>query len=447
MARNLTPGHLILLASPAYLRDKPPIRHPGDLGGFDGIRIRSPQTGRVRSWPLRRRNGEEAPIELRERMTMSDPEATCEVAAMGLGITLVCMQHAYAYLESGALVRVLPDWYVDAGNTSLYYAANKLLPAKTGSSSTSSSTTSAARTWPGASPPSQPASASHPSLRQPGKGLAPASPENGSLTLPIGTLVLENAADELGRCLPHGPGTTWKPCSDPAHGVQHARVLGVSLPSRPLLLKLGLLSLPWALCAGLHAVGLGVWLALALGWFASLAMLFLLLRDPRQAVANASPQADAASPAWSAAQRALADETAQLDGHARQIDELLHSAIRQLSDSFHGLAERIDTQRGLSHSLIERYDGRGQVDEGINFQDFVRTTQQTLSLFVEATLETSRTSQQLVERMDQVRLKITEILQSTQDMDAIAKQTNLLALNAAIEAARAGERRLRRGRR
>ncbi|MNZ73887.1 Methyl-accepting chemotaxis protein 2 [compost metagenome] len=41
--------------------------------------------------------------------------------------------------------------------------------------------------------------------------------------------------------------------------------------------------------------------------------------------------------------------------------------------------------------------------------------------------------------MDKVTLKIGEILQSTQDMDAIAKQTNLLALNAAIEAARAGE--------
>ncbi|MCY1445098.1 hypothetical protein D9M71_616010 [compost metagenome] len=50
---------------------------------------------------------------------------------MGLGITLVSMQHALPYLEAGTLQRVLPDWYVDAGNTTLYYAAQKLLPAKT----------------------------------------------------------------------------------------------------------------------------------------------------------------------------------------------------------------------------------------------------------------------------------------------------------------------------
>ena len=245
VARNLTPGHLILLASPAYLRDKPPIRHPGDLGGFDGIRIRSPQTGRVRSWPLRRRNGEEAPIELRERMTMSDPEATCEVAAMGLGITLVCMQHAYAYLESGALVRVLPDWYVDAGNTSLYYAANKLLPAKTGSSSTSSSTTSAARTWPGASPPSQPASASHPSLRQPGKALAPASPEKRQFDI---TDWDSSFRKRRRRAWKVSSARSRDPPGSPAP-IRHMECsmresLGVSLPSRPLLLKLGLLSYP-----------------------------------------------------------------------------------------------------------------------------------------------------------------------------------------------------------
>ncbi|OUL98249.1 hypothetical protein A8M77_32445 [Variovorax sp. JS1663] len=32
---------------------------------------------------------------------------------------------------SGALVRLLPGWYADAGAISLYYASRTLLPAKT----------------------------------------------------------------------------------------------------------------------------------------------------------------------------------------------------------------------------------------------------------------------------------------------------------------------------
>ncbi|MBO3278058.1 LysR family transcriptional regulator [Pseudomonas schmalbachii] len=131
VARKLSPAHLVLLASPTYLQNRPAIRIPADLAELDGIRIRSPQTGRIRTWPLTNREKTEAPIELRERMIMSDPEAACRVAEMGLGITLVSMQHALPYLESGSLQRVLPDWYVDAGNTTLYYAAQKLLPAKT----------------------------------------------------------------------------------------------------------------------------------------------------------------------------------------------------------------------------------------------------------------------------------------------------------------------------
>ncbi|MCY1485764.1 HTH-type transcriptional regulator DmlR [compost metagenome] len=131
VARKLSPAHLVLLAAPAYLQDKPVITSPADLAEFDGIRIRSPQTGRIRTWPLSNRQKAQAPIDLRERMIMSDPEAACRAAEMGLGITLVSMQHALPYLESGTLRRVLPDWYVDAGNTALYYAAQKLLPAKT----------------------------------------------------------------------------------------------------------------------------------------------------------------------------------------------------------------------------------------------------------------------------------------------------------------------------
>ena len=51
----------------------------------------------------------------------------------------------------------------------------------------------------------------------------------------------------------------------------------------------------------------------------------------------------------------------------------------------------------------------------------------------------SKVGLELVEKMDVVSAKVSEILDVLVDIDGIAKQTNLLALNAAIEAARAGE--------
>jgi DNA-binding transcriptional LysR family regulator len=41
------------------------------------------------------------------------------------------MPFASGFLENGKLQRVLPDWYVDDGNISIYYAEHKLLPGKT----------------------------------------------------------------------------------------------------------------------------------------------------------------------------------------------------------------------------------------------------------------------------------------------------------------------------
>ncbi|MDF3935771.1 methyl-accepting chemotaxis protein [Pseudomonas citronellolis] len=213
-----------------------------------------------------------------------------------------------------------------------------------------------------------------------------------------------------------------------------------SASARPLPLSLALLSTPWLVAAALAWLGLAPWLALGLGWLACLGLGAWLLATPAAAGAAQSASLEGHDqPRWSGLQDATQRHLDAIGGHAEQVDGILQQAITRLTDSFHGLAERIDTQRGLSHSLIERYDGRGRVDDAINFQEFIHATQTTLGLFVEATLETSRTSQLLAERMQRVTDKISEILQSTQDMDAIAKQTNLLALNAAIEAARAGE--------
>ncbi|MFL6719135.1 MAG: LysR family transcriptional regulator [Burkholderiaceae bacterium] len=131
VARDLGPAHRVLVASPQYLRQRPPIATPAELAQCDGILVRSPQTGRVRAWPLRNPAGQQVPIQLRQHITMSDAEAVCRIAEMGLGIGLVSMPHAVPYLESGRLLRVLPDWYVDGGMLALYFRAQNLLPAKT----------------------------------------------------------------------------------------------------------------------------------------------------------------------------------------------------------------------------------------------------------------------------------------------------------------------------
>ncbi|WP_175653670.1 LysR family transcriptional regulator [Pseudomonas sp. Marseille-P9899] len=131
VARKLAPAHRVLVASADYLDKCGAVREPDDLDKADGILIRSPQTGRVRSWPLTSRSQDHSPLTLRPRMTMTDSEAACAAAEQGLGIALVSMPFAVPYLQRGSLLRVLPDWYVDDGNISLYYAQHKLLPGKT----------------------------------------------------------------------------------------------------------------------------------------------------------------------------------------------------------------------------------------------------------------------------------------------------------------------------
>lgn len=135
VARELAPAHMILVAAKDYLAERQPITHPEQLKEHAGIYVRSPQTGRIRPWALvnakAARNKEQLSINMPIRMTMSDPAASLEAAEQGLGIAIVAMSIALPYLSSHRLIRVLPDWYADAGVLSLYFSTQKLLPAKT----------------------------------------------------------------------------------------------------------------------------------------------------------------------------------------------------------------------------------------------------------------------------------------------------------------------------
>ncbi len=130
VARELARVHVVPVASPSYLAQIARPKKPADLQKHEGIVMRSALSGRLRAWSLRNRAGEEISVEMQPRLILTDPEAICRCAVMGLGVAFVAMPHALPHLKSGTLVRLLPEWHADAGPLSLYFASTKLLPAK-----------------------------------------------------------------------------------------------------------------------------------------------------------------------------------------------------------------------------------------------------------------------------------------------------------------------------
>ncbi|TFW20622.1 LysR family transcriptional regulator [Duganella callida] len=131
VARELARIKIIAVATPGYLRGRRLPRQPADLRDFDGIVMRSAITGRLRHMALRNGAGQEQLTELTPRMTMTEPDGMVQMVLMGMGVALLAVPNVLQYLESGQLVRILPDWADDAGAISLYFASHKLLPAKT----------------------------------------------------------------------------------------------------------------------------------------------------------------------------------------------------------------------------------------------------------------------------------------------------------------------------
>ena len=131
VARELMPVHGVAVASPAYLEGREAPATPADLAAFDAIVMRSPQSGRVKPWEMRNRRGDAMPAEPRARVVLNDPDGICGSALLGMGVALLATTDLESHLETGALRRVLPDWYVDIGVISLYFTSQKLMPAKT----------------------------------------------------------------------------------------------------------------------------------------------------------------------------------------------------------------------------------------------------------------------------------------------------------------------------
>src|SRR5580700_6455194 len=131
ISRTLAPVHVVAVASPAYMSGRTPPADPSELAAYDGIVMRSLRTGRIRHWMLRNARGIEVAGTLTETIVVNDPTAMREATRLGLGVSLIALFDVLPALERGDLIRLLPNWYADAGAISLYYASRTLISAKT----------------------------------------------------------------------------------------------------------------------------------------------------------------------------------------------------------------------------------------------------------------------------------------------------------------------------
>ena len=131
VSRALAPVHVVAVASPAYMAGRTPPADPSELAAYNGVVMRPLRTGRIRHWTLRNANGIETAGTLAETIVVDDPAAMREATRLGLGVSLIALFDVLSHLERGDLIRLLPDWYADAGAISLYYTSAALIPAKT----------------------------------------------------------------------------------------------------------------------------------------------------------------------------------------------------------------------------------------------------------------------------------------------------------------------------
>ena len=128
-ARRVSLSKIALYAAPRYtsLRGLP--EHPDDLFKHDLLSLPPRQNGLTR-WKLLR-GKVEWERELPVRLMANSPEVLVRMAATGVGIAASTELFAREYLQSGELVRVLPEWSFPVVTGWAVFPGRRLMPAKT----------------------------------------------------------------------------------------------------------------------------------------------------------------------------------------------------------------------------------------------------------------------------------------------------------------------------
>ena len=128
-ARPITLEQPGLYAAPSYLARHGIPEHPDDLVDHDVLCLLS-RTGGGLPWTLIRGKvkWERA---LSARLTANSPDLLARIASRGAGIAVSSTLFAQPYMQTGELVRVLPEWEMPTASGWAVFPSRKLMPAKT----------------------------------------------------------------------------------------------------------------------------------------------------------------------------------------------------------------------------------------------------------------------------------------------------------------------------
>ncbi|MFO7582007.1 LysR family transcriptional regulator [Guyparkeria sp.] len=115
-----------LFASPDYLQAAPPLEHPDDLAEHECVQFAS--LGRE-EWQLSD-STTRLSVPMDGRVIVNDFSVVREMMLAGDGIGLLPTYDCRAEVDSGRLVRVLPDWHARADPIHLVYPWQRFVPPK-----------------------------------------------------------------------------------------------------------------------------------------------------------------------------------------------------------------------------------------------------------------------------------------------------------------------------
>ena len=128
VAVRITPDvQMAVIASHAYLSERPPIVLPADLIEHNCINLRLPTHGALYAWEFEK-GGKKMNVRVTGQATFNNTFLMIQAALDGAGVAYVPGDVVEKYISSGQLVSLLSDWCPQFPGYYLYYPGRKHLP-------------------------------------------------------------------------------------------------------------------------------------------------------------------------------------------------------------------------------------------------------------------------------------------------------------------------------